>query len=138
MKKILVVDDEPNVRLNYRITLDVEGYEVKEASDAKEAIQLLHDQLFDLAILDLRMPNTDGLELLRLIREEGVPTPAVIITAYSDVPNAVRAMKLGAIDFLQKPLRPAELRAVVTEIIGRHDDSTQLTYPALPRSGAGN
>jgi DNA-binding NtrC family response regulator len=106
MKRILVVDDEPNVRLNYRITLDVEGYEVKEASDAKEAIQLLHDQLFDLAILDLRMPGIDGLELLRLIREEGVPTPAVIITAYSDVPNAVRAMKLGAIDFLQKPLRP--------------------------------
>src|SRR5260221_571209 len=101
MKRILVVDDEPNVRLNYRITLDVEGYEVKEASDAKEAIQLLHDQLFDLAILDLRMPGTDGLELLRLIREEGVPTPAVIITAYSDVPNAVRAMKLGAIDFLR-------------------------------------
>jgi DNA-binding response OmpR family regulator len=128
MKRILVVDDEPNVRLNYRITLDVEGYEVKEASDAKEAIQLLHDQLFDLAILDLRMPGTDGLELLRLIREEGIPTPAVIITAYSDVPNAVRAMKLGAIDFLQKPLRPAELRTVVSEIIGRHDESTQLTY----------
>src|SRR5260221_3818195 len=128
MKRILVVDDEPNVRLNYRITLDVEGYEVKEASDAKEAIQLLHDQLFDLAILELRMPGTDGLELLRLIREEGVATPAVIITAYSDVPNAVRAMKLGAIDFVQKPLRPAEVRTAVTDIIGRHDDTIPLTY----------
>src|ERR1700730_3082784 len=123
MKRILVVDDEPNVRLNYRITLDVEGYEVKEASGAKEAIELLHEQLFDLAILDLRMPDTDGLELLRLIREEGVPAPSVITTAYFDVPKAVRAMKLGAIDFLQKPLRPAELRAVVGEILGRHDDS---------------
>ena len=62
----------------------------------------------------------DGLELLATMRQEGIGTPAVIITAFSDVPHAVRAMKLGAIDFLQKPLRPEELRKMVAEIILRH------------------
>ena len=62
------------------------------------------------------MPAMDGLELLAKMREVGITVPATIVTAYSDVPNAVKAMKLGAIDFLQKPLRPEDLRRIVAEI----------------------
>jgi DNA-binding NtrC family response regulator len=100
--RILIVDDEANVRLNYRITLETEGYEVFEASTTASALQKLLERQFALAILDLRMPGMDGLELLAKMREVGITVPATIVTAYSDVPNAVKAMKLGAIDFFAK------------------------------------
>src|ERR1700693_4650256 len=117
---ILIVDDETNVRLNYRVTLETEGYKVFEAVSGARALEELLGRPFDLAILDMRMPGMDGLELLAKMREIGITVPATIVTAYSDVPNAVKAMKLGAIDFLQKPLRPEDLRRIVTEILKRH------------------
>jgi FixJ family two-component response regulator len=126
--RILIVDDEANVRLNYRITLETEGYEVFEARTTESALQELLERQFALAILDLRMPGMDGLELLAKMREVGITVPATIVTAYSDVPNAVKAMKLGAIDFLQKPLRPEDLRRIVAEILKRH--APQKEQPA--------
>ena len=118
--KILIVDDEKNVRLNYRIALETEGYEIFEAVSAANALEELVERSFDLAILDMRMPAMDGLQLLAKMREVGITVPAMIVTAYSDVPHAVKAMKLGAIDFLQKPLRPEDLRRIVAEILKRH------------------
>ena len=132
-KRILIVDDETNVRLNFRTTLETEGYEAFEVSSGEEAVQLLAEHSFALAILDIRMPGMDGLELLAKMRESGIRVPAMIVTAYSDVPNAVKAMKLGAIDFLQKPLRPEDLRSIVSEILKRHagqDDSSTETFSA--------
>lgn len=117
---ILIVDDETNVRLNYRVTLETEGYKIFEAVSGARALEELLGRSFDLAILDMRMPGMDGLELLAKMREIGITVPTMIITAYSDVPHAVQAMKLGAIDFLQKPLRPEELRRIVAEMLQRH------------------
>src|ERR1700730_3425446 len=125
---ILIVDDETNVRLNYRITLETEGYEIFEAVSAASALEELIGRSFDLAILDMRMPAMDGLELLAKMREIGITVPAMIVTAYSDVPHAVQARKLGAIDFLQKPLRPEDLRRIVAEILKRH--APQKDHPA--------
>ena len=118
--KILIVDDETNVRLNYRITLETEGYEVFEAASSASALQQFLEHSFAVAILDMRMPGMDGLELLAKMREVGITVPAMIVTAFSDVPHAVKAMKLGAIDFLQKPQRPEDLRHIVAEIVKRH------------------
>jgi DNA-binding response OmpR family regulator len=125
-KRILIVDDETNVRLNFRMTLETEGYQIVEARSGEEAVQLFAEHLFALAILDMRLPGMDGLELLAKMRESGIRVPAMIVTAYSDVPHAVKAMKLGAIDFLQKPLRPEDLRKIVAEVIKRH---TGHDYP---------
>jgi two-component system OmpR family response regulator len=122
-KRILIVDDEPNVRLSYRAVLEAEGYIVDEAKSAATGLEKLVAGHFDLAILDLRMPEMDGLELLAKMRERGLSTPAVMITAYGDLPHAVKAVKLGAIDFLQKPLKPDELRQIVAEVVTRHDDT---------------
>ncbi|HEY3899842.1 MAG TPA: response regulator [Chthoniobacter sp.] len=119
-KQILIVDDEPNVRLSYRMTLETEGFVVREADSAARALRQFDEEHFDMAILDMRMPETDGLDLLEEMRKRKIMTPAVIITAYGDVPHAVRAMQLGAIDFLQKPLTPEALRSLVTEILARH------------------
>ena len=123
MKRILIVDDEPNVRLNYRITLELEGYEVHETGVSTEALKKVKVDKFDLVILDMRMPRMGGLDLLAAMRAQRVTTPAIIITAFSDVPNAVRAIQLGASDFLQKPLRPEDLRRVVHEVLTRNDQS---------------
>ena len=126
--RILIVDDETNVRLNYRITLETEGYEVFEARSAASALEELLERSFAVAILDMRMPEMGGLELLAKMREAGITVPVMIVTAYSDVPQAVQAMKLGAIDFLQKPLRPDDLRSIVAEIVKRH--TPQKDHPA--------
>jgi DNA-binding NtrC family response regulator len=130
-KKILVVDDEPNVRLSYRVALEIEGYAITEAHCGAKALDDLAAGSFELAILDLRMPDMDGLALLGEMRSRGYATPSVIITAHGDVPHAVHAMKLGAIDFLQKPLTPEELRNVVADVLARH--GTPKTPPAPPR-----
>lgn len=120
-KRILIVDDEPNVRLSYRAALEVEGYAIDEANSAAAAMEKLVASHFDLAILDLRMPEMDGLGLLAQMRDRGLSTPVVMITAYGDLPHAVKAVKLGAIDFLQKPLTPVQLRHIVEEIVMRHE-----------------
>jgi DNA-binding NtrC family response regulator len=128
-KPILIVDDEPHVRLSYRITLETAGLEVRETNGAAAALAELAVSEFSLVILDMRMPEMNGLDLLEKIRERGIEVPVVIITAYGDVPHAVRAMKLGAIDFLQKPLTPEALRQIVWDILARHaaPGSSKLT-----------
>jgi DNA-binding response OmpR family regulator len=128
-KRILVVDDEPNVRLNYRITLETEGFTVVEADSGPKALEQFAGNQFDLAILDMRMPEMDGLDLLAEMRKRGLSTPTVIITAYGDIPHAVRAMKLGAIDFLKKPMTPESLRNIVENILVRHAPESAVPRP---------
>jgi DNA-binding response OmpR family regulator len=127
-RQILVVDDEPNVRLNYRVALETESFTVREANCGARALEQFAAHHFDLAILDMRMPGMDGLDLLAEMRKEGIDTPAVIITAYGDILHAMRAMKLGAIDFLKKPVTPEQLRHIAEEVIERHEK------PASPPS----
>jgi DNA-binding NtrC family response regulator len=127
---ILIVDDEPNVRLNYRVALETEGLEVLEAPDGESALALLAERNFDLVILDMRMPEMSGLELLEIMRRNGIQAPAVIITAYGDIPHAVQAIKLGAIDFLEKPLTPDALRSTVADILKRHAKPSRRPVPA--------
>ncbi|MGH8094780.1 MAG: response regulator [Chthoniobacterales bacterium] len=119
-KRILIVDDERNVRMMYRAALETEGFDIAEADSGAAALEQFGGEKFDVAVLDLRMPEMDGLELLEVMRDKNITTPAVIITAYGDVPNAVKAMKLGAIDFLPKPVTPDQLRTLLDEVIERH------------------
>lgn len=137
-KLILIVDDEPNVRLNYRMALETEGYTVGEAEGGAEALLELKRHNFDLALLDLRMPGMDGLDLLSHMRGLGNRTPAVMITAHGDVPHVVRAMQLGAIDFLQKPLTPPQLRHIVREVTERHQaaEPRKTRVPVDPANSA--
>lgn len=119
-KHILIVD-EPNVRLVFRTALESAGYRVSEASDGESALARLGLGPVDLVLLDLKLPDLDGLEVLARIRDSGDDVAVIIVTAHGDVPNAVRAMKLGAVDFLAKPLSPERLRAVVAEVLARDD-----------------
>ncbi len=119
-RRILIVDDEPNVRLMFRTAVESGGDATAEARDGDEALAMQESGTFDLILLDLQMPVIDGMETLRRLRARGVETPVVIVTAHGSVPDAVEAMKLGAIDFLSKPLTPEALRRVVAEVCDRN------------------
>lgn len=119
--KILIVDDEKNILLTVRHALEPKGYEVASASTGEEALRLLEQQVFDLLLLDLKLPGIDGMSVLKEARERQPRVPVVIISAYGTVGNAVAAMKLGAIDFLEKPFSPEELRETVRRILARRE-----------------
>jgi DNA-binding response OmpR family regulator len=130
-QRILIVDDEPNVRLMLRTALESSGYRVLEAVDGLDALAQLERSPCDLVLLDLRMPKLDGMGTLARLRERGHATPVVMLTAHGSIPDAVAAMRLGAIDFLTKPITPGELRAVVGDVIERNRDRA----PASPGLG---
>jgi DNA-binding response OmpR family regulator len=132
-KRILIVDDEPNVRLMLETTLASVGYEVTEAGDGQAALDRMSDSenAPDLVLLDLLMPRMDGMELLRRLRAVGNVIPVVILTAHGSIPEAVAAMKLGAIDFLTKPITPEALRRAVAEVIKRHGSPPAVPAPEL-------
>jgi DNA-binding response OmpR family regulator len=117
---ILIVDDEPNVRLVFRTALESSGYRISSAEDGEKALLWLESTPIDLVLLDLQMPGMSGMDVLEAVREAGNDVPVVIVTAHGSVPNAVQAMKLGAIDFLSKPLSPETLRSVVAEVLERN------------------
>ncbi len=104
VKKILIVDDDAGHRMMLRATLLEHGYEIFEASDGSEAVDRVEISFFDLIMLDLKMKNMDGVEALKRIKKISPAIPVLIMTAYASVQTAVEALKLGAIDYLMKPL----------------------------------
>ncbi len=118
--KIFLIDDERTIRLTFRFALETDGYEVREAASADEAMLGFKMEKYDLVVLDLRLGEDSGLEVLAAMRQRGIQTPTLMITAYGSIRNAVRALQLGAIDFLEKPIEPVALRQIVAEIVGRH------------------
>ena len=117
--KILIVDDESNIRLMCRTALESEGYQIGEARNGAEALEALAEQKFDLMILDLNMPVMDGMGVLERVKEMP-PTQkprVLVLTAYGSIPAAVRATRLEAIDFLEKPVTPEKLRSAVARVL---------------------
>lgn len=115
MKRVLVVDDTKNIRMILTKCLELEGYEVMTASDGKQALELFGNNTFDLAFLDIKLPEIRGTEVLKRIREAGIRTPVIIITAYATVKNAVDCTNLGAVAYIQKPFSAEKIRSVLKE-----------------------
>ena len=114
---ILVIDDEPDLRTLYELTLLREGYRVEAAGDLAQARQQLQEQRFDAVITDMRLPDGLGLELLRDMVLQQRAERCVVITAHGSAENAVEALKAGAFDYLTKPVDLKQLRAVVASAI---------------------
>lgn len=130
---VLIVDDEPNVRMTFRMALESAGLDVEEAEDGAAALERLPRSACDVVLLDLMMPGMGGMEVLRRLRDRGDEVPVVIVTAHGSIPDAVEAMRLGAIDFLSKPLTPEILRGVVAEVLLRHGPAPpEPTAPPPP------
>jgi two-component system response regulator PilR (NtrC family) len=117
--RLLVVDDEPDLRTLYELTLMREGYDVESAGSVAEAWRLLESQRYELLITDMRLPDGTGLDLLARLEAAGRSEKAMVITAYGSPENAVEALKSGAYDYLTKPVDLRQFRAVVASALGR-------------------
>ncbi|MGO9664207.1 MAG: sigma-54-dependent transcriptional regulator [Polyangia bacterium] len=119
MARVLIVDDEPEVRQSVRRTVEQMGHHVTEASDGVDAVKALDAGAFDLVVSDLRMPRADGFAVLRKAQEPSVRAPVVILTASTKVSDCVEAMRSGAFNFLVKPFRAEELKSVLETALAR-------------------
>jgi len=106
---ILVVDDEEIVRRSYARIFDGMGCDAQGAADGEQALQAMERQPFDVVLLDLRMPGTHGLDVLKAIRHRWPASEVVIITGYPSVESAKQALQLGACNYLAKPVEPDEV-----------------------------
>ncbi len=117
-KRILVVDDEPRMRRFVRMNLDLEGYEVLEADNGLVALQKVRDDMPDLVLLDVAMPEMDGFETLERIREVSA-VPVIMLTVKSDEDDRIHGLDLGADDYVTKPFSPRELSSRIRAVLRR-------------------
>ena len=119
MLRILYVEDDATAREYIEKGLAEQGYQVTSAPDAASGLALAQQQPFDLLILDVMLPDSDGFEMLRTLRDKGVDTPAIFLTARSTVSDRIRGLNLGADDYLVKPFAFAELLARIAAVARR-------------------
>ncbi len=116
-KRVLVVDDEESIRWVLGRCLEKAGYSVEYGKNGSHAIEKVDSDHFSLIILDIKMPDSNGLEVLHELRSKGIDTPVIIITAQNTVKNAIEAMKRGAYDYIAKPFDLDEVKLTVERAI---------------------
>jgi len=130
---ILIVDDEKNIRLTLFHALEDPDLDIDGAINGEEALSKLKEKTFNMILLDLKLPGMDGLEVLRRVRSLYPDVRVIIISAHGTIESAVEALKLGAVDFIEKPFVPKEIRELVSRVIEREKISKQNaeSYPTL-------
>ncbi|MEX2116547.1 MAG: response regulator [Bacteroidota bacterium] len=116
--RILVVDDEEALRTVLSSELEGEGYQVNTAADGDEAIKIIGTQQFHLILLDIKMPNVDGFEVLKFVKQHQPATKVIMLTGFADLKNAIESKKLGAEDFVSKPYDLVDLLTTVERVLG--------------------
>src|SRR4051794_39243685 len=114
--RILIADDEPNIRRTLRVALEAAGHEGDEGASAPEALDRVGGRPSDVALIDLRLGDASGLDLLEPLLAQAPRLAVVIITAHASIDTAVEAMRRGAFDYLPKPFTPGQLRAVLERV----------------------
>jgi FixJ family two-component response regulator len=129
--KLLIIDDEAHIRQMMRFTLEAAGYEVEEASSGEEGLQRFgNGHSHDVVLLDQKMPGIDGLQTLKTMKGRLPETCVIIVTAFASIDLAVDAMRLGATDFLRKPMTPDALRGAVAAALATRP-RTPLKQPVV-------
>ncbi len=116
-RRILVVDDEDALRTVLSAELNSEGYDVGTAADGAEALIELQKEKFDLVLLDIKMPNMNGFEVLKVIKEKHLGTKVIMLTGFADLKNAIESKKLGAEDFVSKPYDLVDLLTTIDRVM---------------------
>jgi DNA-binding response OmpR family regulator len=133
-RRILVVDDEKNIRLTVQHSLVAADYDVDTASNGLEGLQKFREGHYDLILMDLRMPQINGIEMLREIRERDQETAAVVITAYLTIDTLLEAFSLGVSDYIRKPFSPNDVRETVRRVLSR--EKLDIEHPAPEVAGS--
>jgi DNA-binding NtrC family response regulator len=121
-KRILVVDDEATVCRSIRQALLCEEYEIDIAMSGEEALRMAENKDYEVMVVDLMMPGLSGLDLLRSIKAKNSSARIIMVTGYPTMKNTLRAMQIGAFDFLPKPFLPSDLRKIVAKALAARDE----------------
>jgi DNA-binding NtrC family response regulator len=131
--RILIIDDDEHIRSSLAAALVPMGVSIDMAGSGEEGIARFAEVSYDIALLDFQMPGMNGLEVLRRIQPRCPKTRFIMVTAHGTIDSAVEAMKLGAVDFIQKPFRPDDIRHAVARVVEREaiDAAEAADYPTL-------
>jgi heterodisulfide reductase subunit A len=122
-RPVLIVDDEPIVRESIRDWLKDAGYEVATAESGEEALELIAKQEFGVMVLDMRLPGKSGIQVLKEVKAAKPQIKSIIITAYPSTELAAEVMKLGAVDYLIKPVAPDSLETLIQETLAKCENT---------------
>ena len=120
--KILVIDDEEIVRKSCSRTLSPLGYDVTLTQSSLDGLRMIEDEAFDLVLTDIKMPDMDGIEVLKQVRDKFPEMKVIIMTGYQSVENALKSVQLGAFDYIEKPFSPDALISSVSKALGNRKD----------------
>ena len=126
-KRILVVDDDDMIRDSFKAILESEGHLVDTAKSGLEALERTEKDAYNLALLDIKLPDIEGTELLVEMHEETPRMMKIMVTGHATLENAVEALNLGADAFIMKPVRPKELMRVVEEKLKEQEDAEKMS-----------
>ena len=128
MPRILIVEDEPDIALGLEKDLGRHGYEVRSVGDGEEAVRLASQEAWDLILLDVMLPKKDGFDVCQELRQAGIRTPVIMLTAKTHEAEKVLGLELGADDYVTKPFSPRELRARIHAALRRSGEPAGGTY----------
>jgi two-component system, OmpR family, alkaline phosphatase synthesis response regulator PhoP len=134
-RSILIVEDDQSIALGLKLNLEADGYQVVVAGDGDVGLRLAQSRVFDLVILDVMLPKTNGFEIVRMLREGGAVVPIIMLSARGDESDKVTGLELGAEDYITKPFGLAELLARVKAVL-RRGNITRARVEAVVRAGA--
>ena len=123
--KILVIDDDTSFCVMLKTFLQKKGYDVTNAFTAREAEEAIKNQVFDVVLTDIRLPDSDGIQILKSIKETSFKTQVVLMTGYTDIKTAVSAMKMGAYDYVGKPINPDEILHTIEQSLKKRTEKPE-------------
>jgi two-component system response regulator PilR (NtrC family) len=130
-KQILVIDDEDSIRKVFQWILEGQGYEVETAETGMRAIEKFGEKFFNLALLDIRLPDMEGTELLTMLHKRSPKTMKIMVTGYPSQDNAIKSLNVGADAYIVKPVEPTELVKVVEAKLKEQEDAEGMSQEKI-------
>jgi DNA-binding NtrC family response regulator len=130
-KQVLVIDDEESVRQVFRWILEGQGYEVETAETGVQAIEKFEKKFYNLALLDIRLPDMEGTELLNILHKRSPKTMKIMVTGYPSLDNTMKSLNVGADAYVVKPVEPSELVRIVQAKLKEQEDAEGMSQEKM-------